>query len=273
MAPFPHPLIEPDLRIARNRLSDKTSRLRPRHVVPKPAQAYEPVVPVEVREWVAPAPSSPDFVLGAQPHCCVSVERPIRLADGSYLEVVRPSAQRTVQPYSPALWSLAMFPLGRSGRGLSRPRAECFSLTAGSRYGPRRSSPKTFARTCIPGSRTRLPALCRSVSSPRSPSASASRRQSCRAVFARACREPRLRRQPRARARTASPQSSRPSRRDATAPSDAGVESEVLGRTSARTSKPIAAPFRRISRPRSASKSSTSRQLSVNAHRAKQRAG
>src|SRR5271155_3567447 len=43
----------------RIRLSDKTSRLRPRHVVPKPAQAYEPEVPVEVREWVAPAPSSP----------------------------------------------------------------------------------------------------------------------------------------------------------------------------------------------------------------------
>ena len=42
-----------------------------------------------------------------------------------------------------------MFPLGRSARGLSRPRAQCFSLTAGSRYGPRRSLPKTFARTCI----------------------------------------------------------------------------------------------------------------------------
>jgi hypothetical protein len=27
------------------RLSDKTSRLHPRHVVPKPAQAYEPEVP------------------------------------------------------------------------------------------------------------------------------------------------------------------------------------------------------------------------------------
>src|SRR5579863_5789090 len=59
-----------------------------------------------------------------------------------------------------------MFPLGRSARGLYRPRAECFSLTAGSRYGPRRSLPKTFARTCIPGNRTLLPALCRSVSSP-----------------------------------------------------------------------------------------------------------
>ena len=31
---------------ARIRLSDKTSRLRPRHIVPKPAQAHEPEVPV-----------------------------------------------------------------------------------------------------------------------------------------------------------------------------------------------------------------------------------
>src|SRR5208337_4011855 len=84
----------------RIRLSDKTSRLRPRHVVPKPAQTYEPEVPVEVREWIAPAPASPDFVLGAQPpaqpHRCVGVERPIRLAVSAYRKVVRPSAQRAV---------------------------------------------------------------------------------------------------------------------------------------------------------------------------------
>ena len=36
------------------RLSDKTSRLRPRHVVPKPGQTYELEVLVEVREWIAP---------------------------------------------------------------------------------------------------------------------------------------------------------------------------------------------------------------------------
>ena len=36
---FHIPLIEPDMRIARIRPSDKTSRLHPRHVVPKPAQA------------------------------------------------------------------------------------------------------------------------------------------------------------------------------------------------------------------------------------------
>ncbi len=43
---FHTPLIEPDVQISRIRLSDKTSRLRPRHVVAKPGQAYEPEVPV-----------------------------------------------------------------------------------------------------------------------------------------------------------------------------------------------------------------------------------
>jgi hypothetical protein len=33
---------ELDRQISRIQLSDKTSRLHPRHVVPKPAQAYEP---------------------------------------------------------------------------------------------------------------------------------------------------------------------------------------------------------------------------------------
>jgi len=41
--------IEPDRRICRSRLSDKTSRLHPLQVVPKPAQAYEPEVPVKIR--------------------------------------------------------------------------------------------------------------------------------------------------------------------------------------------------------------------------------
>ena len=67
MAPFHIPLIEPDVRSYRIRLSDKTSRLRPRHVVPKPAQAYEPEVPVKVLKWISPALASPDFVLEAQP--------------------------------------------------------------------------------------------------------------------------------------------------------------------------------------------------------------
>src|SRR5260370_1726228 len=90
-----------DMQISRIRLSDKTSRLHPRHVVPKPAQAYEPEVPVEVREWIRPAPASPDLVLEAQPpaqpHSGVVVERSVRLGDGPYFEVVRASSQREVQ--------------------------------------------------------------------------------------------------------------------------------------------------------------------------------
>jgi hypothetical protein len=46
--------LEPDMKISRIRLSDKTSRLHPWHVVPKPAQAHEPEVPVKVREWIRP---------------------------------------------------------------------------------------------------------------------------------------------------------------------------------------------------------------------------
>src|SRR5215831_10005896 len=90
---FHIPLIEPDLQISRFRLSDKTSRLHPRHVTSPRGQAYEPEVPVKVREWISPAPASPDFVLEAQPpaqpHSGVAVDRPIRLGDGAYLKVVR----------------------------------------------------------------------------------------------------------------------------------------------------------------------------------------
>ena len=39
---------DPDMQISRIRLSDKTSRLHPRHVVPKRSQADEPEVPVQV---------------------------------------------------------------------------------------------------------------------------------------------------------------------------------------------------------------------------------
>src|SRR5258708_29860314 len=95
---FHTPLIEPDRQISRIRLSDKTSRLHPRHVVPNPAQAYEPKVPVKMRGWIGPALATPGFVLElqplAQPHRGVAVECPIRFADGACLKVVRPSAQR-----------------------------------------------------------------------------------------------------------------------------------------------------------------------------------
>src|SRR5580704_16384778 len=56
------------MKISRIRLSDKTSRLHPRHVVPKPAQAHEPEVPVKVREWifVTSAPAFAQDDLGPQ---------------------------------------------------------------------------------------------------------------------------------------------------------------------------------------------------------------
>src|SRR6202007_233436 len=64
---FHIPLIEPDMQISRIRLSDKTSRLRPRLAAPTRGQAYETVMPVEVREWISTAPASPELVLVAQP--------------------------------------------------------------------------------------------------------------------------------------------------------------------------------------------------------------
>src|SRR5215475_11192494 len=109
--------IEPDVRIARIRLSDKSSRLHPRHVVPKRGQAYEPEVPVKVREWIGPAPASPGFVLDAQPpaqpHSGVVVDRPVRFGDGAYFKVVRPSAQRAVQLVHQLC---GLLPSPRSGR-------------------------------------------------------------------------------------------------------------------------------------------------------------
>src|SRR3954452_13478376 len=79
---FHIPLIEPDVQISRIRLSDKGSRLRPRLAAPARGQAYQAKMAVQVREWIGPAPSSPDLVLEtqppAQPHRCVVVESAIR---------------------------------------------------------------------------------------------------------------------------------------------------------------------------------------------------
>src|ERR1700747_1168687 len=63
---FHIPLIEPGMQISRIRLSGKTSPLRPRLAAPTRGQAYEIVMPVEVREWISPAPASPELVLVAE---------------------------------------------------------------------------------------------------------------------------------------------------------------------------------------------------------------
>src|SRR5512141_655158 len=89
------------MQISRIRLSDKTSRLRPRLAAATRVQADEPEVPVEVREGIAPAPASPDFVFvtqpPTQPRSGVAVERPIRTGGTPNLEVIRPAAQRSIQ--------------------------------------------------------------------------------------------------------------------------------------------------------------------------------
>jgi len=66
--------LDPDMQISRIRLSDKTSRLHPRHVVPKRSQADEPEVPVQVREWIGPALASPDLVLDATGNLHVRID-------------------------------------------------------------------------------------------------------------------------------------------------------------------------------------------------------
>ena len=98
---FHTPLIEPDMQICRIRLSDKTSRLHPRRAATKLCEAYEPEVPVKVREWIAPALASPDLVLEskppAQPHSRIVVERAIGFESGTDTEVIGPPAKRAVQ--------------------------------------------------------------------------------------------------------------------------------------------------------------------------------
>lgn len=90
---FHTPLIEPDMQVSRIRLSDKISRLHPRHAPSKSGQTYQPIVLVKVRVWIGPTSLPSGLMLGAQPpeqpHCGIAVEQPIRLAGGPYREVVR----------------------------------------------------------------------------------------------------------------------------------------------------------------------------------------
>src|SRR2546423_9397799 len=83
----PSPTSGHSSQISRIRLSDKTSRLCPRLAAPSRGQAYETVMPVEVRERIRPAPPSPGLVLVAQPpaepHGCLVVEPPIRCSDAA----------------------------------------------------------------------------------------------------------------------------------------------------------------------------------------------
>src|SRR5690349_23139733 len=87
------------MQICRIRLSDKSSRLHPRRAATKLCEPYEPEMPVEVREWIAPALVSPDLVLAsqppAQPHSRVVVECAIGFPGGTDIEVILISISRT----------------------------------------------------------------------------------------------------------------------------------------------------------------------------------
>src|SRR5258708_39893742 len=115
------------MQICRIRLSDKTSRLHPRRAPTKPCEAYEPEVPVKVREGITPALASPDLVLEleppAQPHSRVVVEHAIGFEGGADTEVIGPPHEARGSTCRRALWSLASYALGRSAHGLVRPCA------------------------------------------------------------------------------------------------------------------------------------------------------
>jgi hypothetical protein len=62
---FHTPLIEPDMRLSRIRLSDKRSCLRPRQVTRQPRQPNQFQGLVEILVWVAIEPLALDPVLSA----------------------------------------------------------------------------------------------------------------------------------------------------------------------------------------------------------------
>ena len=97
------------MQISRIPLSDKTDTPShtPRYATAR-GQADEPKVPVQVREWIGPAPTMPDLVLVAQPptqpRSGVAVNRAIRAGIG---------------PYSESLAGLAPIAVYGNGQGLS----------------------------------------------------------------------------------------------------------------------------------------------------------
>jgi hypothetical protein len=124
--------------------------------------------------------------------------------------------------------------------------------------------PVSVTRSLLEKCRSNISTPCRQLTSPttssprqRRPSGAPSRRTDFLAPRAliRCARRWESSRRPQSQLRTPS----RPSHQDATERLAAGVDAEVLGRTTARTSIPNAAPLWEISRPRSASRSSTSR--------------
>src|SRR5437773_10394869 len=89
------------MQLSRIRLSDKTSRLHPRHVVPQARETHETHGLVEVRGGLRPVPAASDLVLVAQPPAQprrrVAVDRPIRFVDGTYLGTIIPKLGSEVE--------------------------------------------------------------------------------------------------------------------------------------------------------------------------------
>ena len=103
--PYPRfhiPLIEPDVQFSCIRLSDKTSRFRPRKVMGPRRQMDQPQRVVEIPIGVARPPIAANLVFLAQPLaeplCGMGIDRPIGRTDWTEAKVIRPADQFTVQP-------------------------------------------------------------------------------------------------------------------------------------------------------------------------------
>src|ERR1700733_1591304 len=98
---FQSPLIEPDMRISRIRLSDKTSCVRPRKGLGMGSKPHEPQLSIEVLVREAGEAVTPNLVLMAQPPAQptdrVAIQRSIAVAHGTQAEVSRPALQQPVE--------------------------------------------------------------------------------------------------------------------------------------------------------------------------------
>ena len=96
------PLIKPDLRISRIRLSDKDSCCRPRNVAVAQVESDQAQLSVEILVGIArDGLSRLNLVLATQPPAepshGMSSYNPVRLAHGTLAEVVRPSHHHEVE--------------------------------------------------------------------------------------------------------------------------------------------------------------------------------
>src|SRR5438093_8370289 len=127
---FHIPLVEPDGRFSRIRLSDKVSCVRPWEVVGEGLQPNQTQRSVEVLVGEPRDSPSPHLVLATQPPAelipGVCIHRPVRFAHRPETEVVRPTAQHVVE----ALYTISNVGLRPSRGGLlaDRPAQPCDPL-------------------------------------------------------------------------------------------------------------------------------------------------